>query len=98
MGAGRRARHSWPRQTSRRRARDLRRRQLRRTALMVQLIAYAAIAAVALGAIYGFDKSRQNIGRDAQRALDAPVLEQCKAMNAPKPADCAVAIRVLIDN
>jgi hypothetical protein len=69
---------------------------------LISLAIYAGIAAVALGAIYGFDKSRQNVGRDKQIAADAPVMELCSMFpskglfggtKASDPAECAKHLR-----
>ncbi len=45
---------------------------------MVQIIFYLVLAAAASAAIYGLDRSRQNIGAAKQLAKDQPILEACK--------------------
>ncbi len=60
---------------------------------MIQLLIYAGIAVVALGAIYGVDRSRQAVGERRIEAKYAPITEQCKALQNEKPADCAAAMR-----
>lgn len=65
---------------------------------LIEILIYAGIAAVVLGAVYGFDVSRQNIGKAKVRAELAPITEQCKAMGNEDPAKCAVAIRTIITN
>ncbi len=46
---------------------------------MVQIIFYLVLAVAASAAIYGLDKSRQNIGAAKQLAKDEPILNACKA-------------------
>ena len=45
---------------------------------MFSLILYGVLAVGALAAIHGFDVSRQNIGRDAQRKLDDPIIAEAR--------------------
>src|SRR5436190_9112529 len=54
---------------------------------------WVGIALAALAALYGLDKSRQNIGKAQVRAELAPITEQCKAIGNEKPTDCAKALR-----
>lgn len=66
------------------------------------VVVYIVAAVAALGAIRGFDLSRQHIGRDKQIAADAPVMSVCESLPQPtgifagklKPADCAAQLRV----
>ncbi|MEO8133668.1 MAG: hypothetical protein ABI831_06815 [Betaproteobacteria bacterium] len=66
------------------------------------VIVYVVGALAVMAAIHGFDLSRQHIGRDEQKALDAPVMSICDSLPAPaglfgpskiKPADCAAQLR-----
>lgn len=64
---------------------------------LISLAIYAGIAVAALGAIYAFDKSRQNVGAEKVRAELAPITEACR-MFADKinPADCAGHMRTAV--
>lgn len=64
---------------------------------LISLAIYAGIAAVALGAIYAFDQSRQNIGERKARAELAPITGVCDDFGHKlKPSDCAAHIRVAV--
>lgn len=65
-------------------------------------IAWAVFGLAAIGLLKGFDLSRQHIGRDEQRKVDAPVMSVCDSLPAPAgffgpskitPADCAAQLR-----
>ena len=58
---------------------------------MFTLIAYAVGAVVLLGIIHAADVSRQNVGREDQRKIDAPIIAA-----AEKGRDTAVAANVTL--
>lgn len=61
----------------------------------MSLILYAILAAVALGAIYGVDLSRQKVGADKQMAKDAIVYNACvKDKDAAVTANASLQIDV----
>lgn len=64
---------------------------------LVSLAIYAGIAVAALGAIYAFDRSRQNIGAERVRAEMAPITEACRTFAEQiSPSDCAGHMRTAI--
>jgi hypothetical protein len=63
---------------------------------LITLAIYAAMAATALGAIYAFDQSRQNIGAKKQLAADAPVLATCVG-DKKTAVDANVSLQVDLD-
>lgn len=60
---------------------------------MFALIAWVIGGVVILAALHGFDISRQNIGRDKQKEIDAPIIQA-----AEKARDTAVAANQTLQN
>lgn len=65
----------------------------------VTALVWLGIGVAALGTVYGIDHSRQKIGMEKQLAIDQPILAECATtFNAPKPKDCALAMRAAVAN